>query len=67
MNKLSKFIRKYDSDGFLRLHTPGHQARCEFIDNISPRLDITEIDGADSLYHSDGIIRDLEDEISELY
>lgn len=67
MNRLSKFIREYDSDGFLRLHTPGHQARCEFINKISPRLDITEIDGSDSLYHSDGIIADLENEISELY
>lgn len=67
MNKLSKFIREYDSGGLLRLHTPGHQARCEFINRISPKLDITEIDGADSLYHSDGIIKNLEDEISELY
>ncbi len=67
MNRLSKFIREYDSDDFLRLHTPGHQARCEFINKISPRLDITEIDGSDSLYHSDGIIADLENEISELY
>lgn len=67
MNKLSEFIREYDSSGFLRLHTPGHQARCEFINRISPHLDITEIDGADSLYHSDGIIKELEDEISELY
>lgn len=67
MNKLSQFIREYDSDAFLRLHTPGHQARCEFINKISPRLDITEIDGSDSLYHSDGIIADLENEISELY
>ncbi len=67
MNRLSKFIREYDSDDFLRLHTPGHQVRCEFINKISPRLDITEIDGSDSLYHSDGIIADLENEISELY
>lgn len=67
MNKLSKFIREYDSDYILRLHTPGHQARCEFINGISPNLDITEIDGADSLYHSNGVIKDLEDQISELY
>lgn len=67
MNKLSKFIREYDSNDFLRLHTPGHQARCEFINRISPHFDITEIGGSDSLYHSDGVIKDLEDEISELY
>lgn len=67
MNKLSKFIREYESDDILRLHTPGHQARCEFINKISSHFDITEIDGADSLYHSNGVIKDLEDQISELY
>lgn len=67
MNKLSEFIREYDSNDSLRLHTPGHQARCDFINRISPHFDITEISGSDSLYHSNGVISCLEDEISALY
>ena len=67
VNNFSAFIKKYSSDGFLRLHTPGHQGRCQFINNLSPLDDITEISGSDSLYHSSGIIKDLEDEISKLY
>ena len=67
MNNFSLFIKKYDADNFLRLHTPGHQNRCDFISSLSPSSDITEISGSDSLYHSSGIIKDLEDEISRLY
>ena len=67
LNNFSAFIKKYSSDNFLRLHTPGHQGRCRFIRSISSLDDITEISGSDSLYHANGIIKDLEDEISELY
>ena len=67
VNNFSAFIKKYSSDDFLRLHTPGHQGRCHFINSLSSLDDITEISGSDSLYHSSGIIKDLEDEISRLY
>ncbi len=47
---------------------PGHQGRCCFLNReISPMLDITEIKGADSLYYSDGVIKNLEEYISKLY
>ncbi len=51
------FVRKYDAENSLRLHMPGHKGNgilgCE-------GLDITEIDGADSLYEAEGIIRESE-------
>lgn len=47
------FVQQYIHNGSLRLHMPGHKGT-KFI-GIEP-LDITEIDGADSLYAADGII-----------
>ena len=47
------FVRDYAQSGARRLHMPGHKG-------VGPlgveQLDITEIDGADVLYHADGII-----------
>lgn len=67
MNSLSKFLTNYASSGFARFHVPGHMGNCDFINNISPKFDITEIDGSDSLYQSNGIISDLESQISNLF
>ncbi|MDE5852778.1 MAG: aminotransferase class I/II-fold pyridoxal phosphate-dependent enzyme [Oscillospiraceae bacterium] len=67
MNSLSKFLADYASSDFARFHVPGHMGNCDFINNISPKLDITEIDGSDSLYQSNGIISDLESQISNLF
>ena len=43
------FIENYRSGQFVRLHVPGHKG------SENP-LDITEIKGADVLYHEDGIL-----------
>lgn len=47
------FVRRYAQSGMSRLHMPGHKGRgplgCE-------ELDITEIQGADSLYEAEGIL-----------
>ena len=46
------------------MHMPGHKgAGLLGIEN----LDITEVDGADSLYHADGIIRKSEKNASEIF
>ena len=51
------FVHKYIESDTTRAHMPGHKGigaiGCE-------RYDITEVDGADVLYHSDGIIRESE-------
>jgi len=58
------FARKYLDGDNVRLHMPGHKGTatigCE-------GLDITEIDGADVLYHSAGIIRESEENAAALF
>ena len=58
------FVRQYAASNTLRLHMPGHKG--------APllgleHLDITEIQGADSLYEADGIIAQSEANASELF
>lgn len=58
------FVRKYAESDALRLHMPGHKG-------VGPlgaeRFDITEIDGADSLYEANGIIRESEENAGGLF
>lgn len=58
------FITEYSLKGSLRLHMPGHKG-----ENVTglERFDITEIDGADSLYSASGIIRKSEENASSLF
>ena len=58
------FVSAYAKSDAKRLHMPGHKGisllGCE-------RLDITEIDGADSLYEANGIIKESESNASLLF
>ena len=56
------FIQKYADSGSVRLHMPGHKGRGEL-----EKYDITEFDGADSLYHASGIIAESEANASSLF
>lgn len=58
------FVRQYAASNALRLHMPGHKGT-GFLG--MEQLDITEIDGADSLYEADGIIRQSEANASALF
>ena len=58
------FIRSYVKSQPLRLHMPGHKG--ESILGYET-FDITEIPGADSLFEADGIIKESEDNASELF
>ena len=58
------FVQKYGNSDFSRFHMPGHKGR-DFTG--SERFDITEIDGADVLYASDGIIKESEENASSLF
>ena len=61
---IADFVRRYADSGMVRAHVPGHKGKpflgCE-------ALDITEIQGADSLYEADGIIRRSESCAGELF
>lgn len=58
------FVKAYGDSHAVRLHMPGHKGvnrlGCE-------SRDITEIGGADVLYHADGIIRASEDNAAALF
>lgn len=58
------FVRRYAESDPLRLHMPGHKG--EGFLGVE-QLDITEIDGADSFYEADGIIRQSEANASALF
>ena len=58
------FVKEYAAADTVRLHMPGHKVvsrlGCE-------GMDITEIGGADVLYHSGGIIRESEENAAALF
>ena len=58
------FVREYADSGTCRLHMPGHKGTA-FL-GMEP-LDITEIQGADSLYEAEGIIARSEANASTLF
>ena len=52
---ICEFVRRYRYSGALRMHMPGHKGTAL----LGPEpLDLTEIEGADVLYHAEGIIRE---------
>ena len=61
---LCDFVKSYAASDAHRLHMPGHKGHavlgCE-------SLDITEIDGADVLYHADGILAESQSIAASLF
>ena len=52
------YVKKYSESYYSRLHMPGHKGK----NMIGPEnIDITEIEGADTLFHADGIIKKSEE------
>lgn len=58
------FVCRYAGEKALRLHMPGHKGAAML---GMEALDITEIDGADSLYEADGIIQLSEENAGKLF
>ncbi|MBR2715277.1 MAG: aminotransferase class V-fold PLP-dependent enzyme [Ruminococcus sp.] len=58
------FVNKYVQKDFVRAHMPGHKG-----ENILgfEHLDITEIKGADSLFEAESIIKESEENASEIF
>lgn len=61
---ICRFVREYAESQALRMHMPGHKGAG--ILGVE-HLDITEIPGADVLYHANGIIRSSEENASALF
>ena len=60
---ITDFLNEYAASGMSRFHMPGHKGQA--LD--SERFDITEVNGADSLYEADGIIAESEANAAELF
>ena len=61
---ICEFVRRYRYNGALRMHMPGHKGTAL----LGPEpLDLTEIEGADVLYHAEGIIRESEANAAALF
>lgn len=61
---IADFVRQYAASGIARFHMPGHKG----VDFLGcEHLDVTEIEGADSLYEADGIIAESEKNASVLF
>ena len=60
---ICEFVRSYAQSAPLRLHMPGHKGK----GTLCEELDITEIEGADSLYEASGVIRESEQNASALF
>ncbi len=58
------FVKKYSESDISRFHMPGHKG-IEFLG--CEAMDITEIQGADSLFEACGIIRESEKNASEIF
>ena len=58
------YVSKYLSDNKIRMHMPGHKG-VDFLGYEA--YDITEIDGADSLYEAQGIIKQSEDIATDIF
>lgn len=56
------FVTRYSESDTVRMHMPGHKGKTEL-----ERFDITEVTGADSLYHAEGIIAESEANATELF
>ena len=61
---ICNFVRRYAKENPLRLHMPGHKG----VPLLGMEaLDLTEVEGADSLYEASGIIRESEENASTLF
>lgn len=58
------FIRQYAAQNNLRLHMPGHKGNGSLGVEM---LDITEITGADVLYHESGILKESQENAAKLF
>lgn len=59
-----EFVQNYSKKDGVRLHMPGHKG--EKIIGVEP-FDITEIQGADSLFNANGIIEESEKNASKIF
>ena len=63
---LYEAVRQHAAEGRASFHTPGHKGSCGFLP-LDPVFDLTELPDTDSLYESDGCIREAEVRAARLF
>lgn len=59
-------LRRYTQEN-TSFHMPGHKSgKIKTLEDFY-EIDVTEVEGTDNLYHPQGIIRDAQDEIAQVY
>ena len=61
---IADFLKNYAARDVARFHMPGHKGRGKL---GAERFDITEVQGADVLYHADGVIAESEANATALF
>ncbi len=67
MTPLAGAVEAYLAKGLARFHMPGHKGRAEGLFAEISEYDITEVEGADSLYECAGALRETERQYADLY
>ena len=65
MNPIENALNEYIGKDLSRFHMPGHKGAESFPEYF--KFDITEVEGADSLFEANGIIRESEQNASALF
>ncbi len=61
---IADYIKAYNEKHTIRMHMPGHKGRM----HLGPEaMDITEVQGADVLYHAEGIIAESEENAAGIF
>lgn len=68
MLSLGEELLKYQQDGFLSFHTPGHKGKCEFFEGLNfPEHDLTELPGLDMLHAPQGVLAEAQKRAAQVF
>ncbi len=67
MKPLQNAVEQYIQKDMARFHMPGHKGKGSGVWKEILRYDITEVEGADSLFHADGPLLALEQQFAKAY
>lgn len=68
MDRLYRKLEDYSKTDYYPFHMPGHKRNMSSIDGEFPfERDITEISGFDNLHHPEGVIKEAQEALAELY
>lgn len=68
MERLYKKLKSYSKEDYYPFHMPGHKRNRNILDDdFCFDRDITEIEGFDNLHHPEGVLKEAQKAVSDLY